>query len=93
MNLKEGFCLFPSLILWNKWIVISIDNLAGCFVFGIYDCIIVDEMNDDQPRYFIILWYWFVGPEEGGKNPPKRWFERKGGKKERNENPINLDVF
>ena len=24
-------------------------------------------------------------PVEGGKNPPKRWFERKGGKKKRKE--------
>ena len=32
-------------------------------------------------------------PEEGGKNPPKCLFERKGGKKERNKNPINDTLF
>ena len=34
-----------------------------------------------------------LNPEEGMKNPPKRWFERKGGKKERNKNPINNSLF
>ena len=40
---------------------------------------------------FSSLTLW--NPEEWGKNPPKRWFERKGGKKERNENPINYTLF
>ena len=40
-------------------------------------------------RFFIILSYWFVDPEEGGKNAPKHRFKRKGGKKERIETPIN----
>ena len=41
-------------------------------------------MNEvTNPVFFIILLYWFIDPEEGGMNPPKRWFYGKGmGKKE-----------
>ena len=44
-----------------------------------------------QTNYSLLL-QGFKG-SEGGKNPPKRWFERKGGKKEGNKNPINYTLF
>ena len=52
--------------------------------------IVVGEKNEAS-CLFPSLTHW--NPEAGGKNPPKRWFERKGGKKESNKNPINYTLF
>ena len=48
---------------------------------------IVNELNDDQPRFFTIFLYWFIEPEESGKNP--RNVVLKGRiKKDKNDSPI-----